>query len=458
MKISDKIHEIETENDVSSLKVLFQGKTFQIYPWIKAKLFYKLTLGDESLAKKDQKMFFRQLSLFFYGFFNLFKKYDAWAFSNSEERIEIRGKYFDKIFDGFNEVANFKILLIELQLFKNFKRNKVYSKHIVSKAFFMFQEELISRIFIRKVHIENPHLLDTISTTMGVQVNSNQIIRKVLAQYSVMKFWLTILKNPKLVFVSVGYSNFGYILALKERKIPVIEMQHGVISEGHQAYNYLAELEKYNFPDAIAVWGEDENNFISKKSMIPINQVFAIGRPIIDFYANNAIQNSKIEKICVSLQDAGISDELIQVLLDINSLMPDKYQFYLQRRRTSENEYRKKFVFPPNFHFFKGNIYDNIIGSDIHITVYSTSALESLSLGKPNIFYDSSLKSKDVFFEKIGLNPYCFFINNEGDLTSLLENYSLPSIEAVRKESSRLCALNYKSNLEKLINTFAGTR
>jgi len=454
MNVVNQIHELETSFDVASIQVKRGSKSFQIYPWIKAKLFYKQVVGKESLAQKNNRMLLKQLVSFFYGFSNLFKKYDAWAFSNADERISIEGKYYDKIYDGFNELKNFKCLLIELQLFKKYKRKDIHSKYIASKAFFMIQEEIYSRVFVGRVHIENKELINQISTQMNVDINAEKVVRKVLSQYRVMKFWLKMLPNPKVVFLTVGYANYGYILAFKERNIPVIEMQHGVVSEGHQGYNYQTKLDACNFPDALAVWGENEKDFITNKSLIPIDHVFILGRSVIDYYLKTAVQNNSINKICVSLQDGEISDRLIKLLLESNDLTGAKNQFYLQTRRTTELAYRSKFLFPENFIFFKGNIYENIAQSDVHITVYSTSGLESLSLGKPAIFVDFDGKAKEVFSNQLGDNPYCMYISKKEELVNLLDNYSVPRLEEVRKESAKICAINYKEKLESLINSY----
>jgi len=451
MKVSQLIEEIESNPQLASLNVSFRGKKHQIYPWLKGRYFHKFVVGEESLAEKNTSLLFRQITSFFYGFFHLFKRYDAWGFSNVQERVLVDGKYFDKLYDGFNELKDYRILLIELQLFKQYPRRKIYSKHIVSKAFFMLQEEVYQRLFLRKIHLENETILSEIEQKTGVTIDAKNAVRKYLAQYAVMRFWLRILKNPKLVFTTVSYSNFGYILAFHERGIKVVELQHGVISEGHQAYNYKQTFEANAFPDALAVWSKKEYSFLHEKTHFPTKTIFPIGRPILEKYASLAIESTTLKTICVSLQDGPIGDRLINELLSFNERFPSQLQFQLQCRRTTEATYRERFDFPSNFDFFTGTIYENIAQSDLHITAFSTSAIESLVIGKAVIFLDESGKAKEVFGDLIASNPYCSLVHNAEELKAFLSELTIPAKADVQSASEDLNTPNYTLQLKKLI-------
>lgn len=451
MKVSQLIEEIESNPELASLNVSFRGKKFQIYPWLKGRYFHKFIVGEESLAEKNTSLLLRQIASFFYGFFNLFKRYDAWGFSNVQERVLVDGKYFDKLYDGFNELKDYRILLIELQLFNQFPRRKIYSKHIVSKAFFMLQEEVYQRIFLRKIHIENETILAEIEQKTGVKIDAKSAVKKYLAQYAVMRFWLKILKRPKLVFTTVSYSNFGYILAFHERGIKVVELQHGVISEGHQAYNYKQTFDANAFPDAIAVWSKKEQQFLQGNTLFPTKNSFPIGRPILEKYAALANESTTLKRICVSLQDGQIGDQLLQELLIFNDGFSTEIEFYVQRRRTSEATYRERFDFPSNFHFFEGTIYENIAQSDLHITAFSTSAIESLVIGKAVVFLDASGKAREVFDELITTNTYCSLIENASELQAFLSNWHVPKKADVKRASEDLNSPDYSLQLKKLI-------
>ena len=281
MKVSQLIEEIESNPELAKLTVHFKGKNFQIYTWLKGRYFHKFVVGEESLATKNTRLLLQQIASFFYGFWNLFKRYDAWGFSNVQERVLVDGLYYDKLFDGFTDLKNHKILLFELQLFAKFPRRKLVSPYVVSKAFFMLQEEVYARLFLRRIKIENEALIHFLEEKTDVQIDANAVVKKYLAQYAIMRFWLKILKNPKLVFTTVAYTNFGYIYAFHERNIPVVELQHGVISSGHQAYSYAQSFEAVAFPDAVGTWGKNESDFLLNETLFPTKKVSALSRYVM---------------------------------------------------------------------------------------------------------------------------------------------------------------------------------
>ena len=70
--IAELVAEIETKYDVRGIQTSRFNRSFEIYPWIKAKLFHKLVLGKESLANKSSKSLLLQFKSLFYGTWNLF--------------------------------------------------------------------------------------------------------------------------------------------------------------------------------------------------------------------------------------------------------------------------------------------------------------------------------------------------------------------------------------------------
>lgn len=453
MKINELISEIETTKAVESILVKHKNNAFQIYPWLKSKLLYKFIIGEESLAQKSGNVLLRQVLSLFYGCWNWFRKYDIWAFTNSVERIEIEGKYFDKLFDGFQSTSEKKMLLIELQLFRRFKQKQIASKYAVSKALFLLSEEIYGRLFLRKFKIENQELIAEIETLLKVKIDTNGTIRKYLAQYYMMHFWLKILPNPKAVFLSVSYSHFGYILAFKEKGIRVIEMQHGVISKGHHAYYYVKKMESSQFPNSVLVWGENERNFLTSETKFPCEKVIPIGRSVIDVFEQKVKTYSALNYFTVSLQDGEFGDLMLEFLLEFNKENNSKYNFSLQRRRTSEADYLSKFDLPPNFKFFKGNIYENIVETDAHFTAYSTSGIEALAIGKPAIFLNFQNKAIDVFGVELENHPYVFFVNTFVELENALKSLINYKSQNIKNATSALIYPNYFENIKSFLAT-----
>ena len=204
------------------------------------------------------------------------------SFIFSIERIKISEKYHDKVFDGIDKQLNRKMLIIEFRLFKKFSYFKVASKYVASKSLFLLFEELYGFLFIRKIHIDHAEIINQIEKELDCKIQAKSIVRKQLAQYRMMRFWLAVLPNPKMVFLTVSYSNYGYITAFKEKGIKVVEFQHGVINKNHQAYYYKAKLNPIQFPDALCVFGSNEYNFLQRDTEFPHVNNYIVGRSIIE--------------------------------------------------------------------------------------------------------------------------------------------------------------------------------
>jgi len=451
-KVSDIIENIEGNFDVKNIQTKRYGLNFEIYPWLKAKLFHKYIMGVDTLQKKSIGVLWSQVLSLCYGTWNLFiRKYEIWAFTNSIERIKISEKYHDKIFDGIDKQLNRKMLIIEFRLFKKFSYFKVASKYVASKSLFLLFEELYGFLFIRNVKIDHSEIIDQIEKELNCKIQAKSIVRKQLAQYRMMRFWLAILPNPKIVFLTVSYSNYGYITAFKEKGIKVIEFQHGVINKNHQAYYYKAKLNPIQFPDALCVFGSNEYNFLQRDTEFPHVNNFIVGRSIMDHYLHKAIENKEIKRICVSLQDGPVSDELIHFLLEFNSGLTGTFEFVLVPRRTPKKIYIEKYDFPDNFSISEQNVYENIAASDAHLTAYSTTAIEALSMGKRSILIDLQGKAKEVFRDTLGNNPFVFFTVSFNDLENHLINAEITDKVVIAKSNDDNIKSDYSSNISSFL-------
>lgn len=449
MDIKQLIKQIE-QNDVKDVVVRKYGKTFEVYPWLKPRLFNVLVLGEEVMQRKDITLFLKQIASLFYGFFSYFKRYDAWAFTTSLERIPIEGKYFDKVVDSLMMNKPHRLLVIELKLFKSYKRRNVASKHVISRALFMFTEELYLRLFLRKVNIEGKEVLKQVEKTANAAVNVNSIVKKYLAQYRVMKFFLAIFPKPKVVFITVSYANFGYIRAWKESGIKVVELQHGLIGESHTGYVFEQTFNPIQFPDDLLVFGENEKTII-KQVNFPVQNIIPVGRFVMDYYFQRAIPNRvPVQTILVSLQDTEWSIALLNFIFACNQQLDRQLTWIIQPRRTSEDVYRKEFQFPENICFSKLSIYDAIANADAHLTIFSTTAVESLSIGKPTFLYDYKQAATTYLGELLSKNENAYFCEDVDSFVHQINQLSLRTTKEIADSN----AMNISSAYSDKISTY----
>lgn len=453
MTTREKIEELENRLDVASLEVDALGRKFQIYPWLKGRLFYKMITGHEPNQKRGIKLYWQQITSLFYGCHNFFRRYDIWSFSTSLERREIDGKYFDKLFDYIGNDLGYKMLLIELRVYSYFPYRKIASKYAVSRSVFMLFEELYGRLFLRKTKINDGDLLKEILDLVPEGIEDKWIIRKYLSQYRMMKFWLKILPNPKVVLLSVSYTNFGYIRAFKEKGIKVIEIQHGVITKNHHGYFYAKGFDPIQFPDYLLTIGEKELQVFDQENHFPVKQVLPLGSYIIDRYNESYQPHDSKGKptVLFTLQDGQMADRLIGFILELKAKHGDELDMIIQPRRKSKEFYLKSYPELVDIEFSKKHFYAAVLDADIHCTVYSTTAIEALSLGVPNILVNVDNQSVEQLGTVLQDNPYTTIVDTPEQFLEGVPSLLEAKRDLVQKSNEMNIKLNFRKNVKDFL-------
>ena len=428
------------------------GLEFEIYPWLKSRMFHKLIMGQEVLKAKSFTVLLSQFRTLGYGVLNFFRKYDAWAFTTSFERVLIEGKFTDKSMDYIGNNCGLKMLVVELQLFRRFKKRQVASRYAVSRAWLIFIEELYSFVFLRNVKINNESIFHEVQKKLDVQVDALSITKKYLAQYKIMSLILSKVHKPKVVFITVSYANFGYIRAFKEHNIRVVEIQHGLIGENHFSYRYAYVPNSNQFPDDVLVYGQRDKNFFQNLTQIPVSNVFSIGSFVLEHFHHRAAENRvPFKRVLVSLQDSHWSLALLEFIVRYNELVPNEIEWIIQPRRTPESFYRELYTFSENVKFSNTSIYESMAVCDAHLTIFSTTALESLSIGKPTFLYNyegASRKYLDFFLKE---QPYSYFFDTVEEFALMLSGINLFTLHEIRSSSESMISSDYQSNINRYI-------
>src|SRR5690606_29351142 len=258
MDFVERFKVVEQQTPLDMVKV----EDDQLWPIIRTKVFeeYRKLSGLRSrLVKVTGENLSTFCKTFFYGFTNLpkLKNADCWVLSASDRRKELQGKYHDRIIEDVFQLIP-KTILIEnpLPLGRHFERNLLPHTEIISQTFFYFWTFLFSR-FIRAPKIENEEVLTDVLRTLSVHVDYRRMYALYKGQYMFTKFLLRYCQPKKIIMVYTASSQ-GYIRAFKEKGIPVIELQHGVINEKHIAYNVFKEFNSVYFPDYLFTFGDME--------------------------------------------------------------------------------------------------------------------------------------------------------------------------------------------------------
>lgn len=448
----DLIKEIELEYPVETIKVL----NIQIWPYL------RIYLGslDDYFATTSKSRFFIIKTFFtsiFYGFFQLFKSYNYFFFSDTKERRKIGQLLVDKSIDPIIDILP-KSLTIEIPLPNHFKRKNIPQRRIISKVLFYFIETLYVKLFLNFIKIENEQLIKQILSEKKLELNYKSVIKKLISQYKITQLISRIYK-PKAVFIICYYTNIGRILAFKEKQIPVIEIQHGVINDRHLAYNIFKSFSTQYFPDYLFSFGNNEKDLSESVSFyLSNNKVFPIGSYYLDFINSNPIVNNQISKfrnefkylICVSGQNHYTESFLISFLKSVTGLCSEIVFLYVPRDNTFND---KKYNLNRNIIVLTDlNCYEVISVCDFHATVFSSCALEAPSLGVRNVLINIDGLSKLHYGDVLNNPQTTVYADSSLEFIDLVKESKHIEKELIRALNQSIIVPNYNKNLLNALN------
>lgn len=451
MKNSELIKHIEEKYDVKSV----QYKSLSLWLELRSRIYLAISLGQESTLTINTKTYKAVFKTMFYGFFNWFRPYDTWIFSAKINRLNIDGKYHDRLYEYIGEKFK-KSLFIEVTTDFHYNRSCVESKYIVSKSALILLEKVIG-LFISTRGIDISEI-ERIKKDFKINYNPNYAIKKMIAQYRVMRF-LLFFKKPKIVFLSPAYTAYGYVKALKEKGVKVIEVQHGVILKEHFGYNIKEVFSKDYFVDNILTFGEQEIEVFKNGKGINYKNVIPVGNFYLDYIHANYSPDEKLAEVInnykksfvVSLQEIDKTASLIPNILASAKTNPD-YLFILKPRKKSVEYYESTYENVENVIFIQDiNIYQLILQTDFHVTVYSTCAIEAPALGRKNILFNINNLSKDIFEHTLTNSKTSVYVDDVDEFNKIIQNIGVPNELEVRTEHGAVLKSNYKKNIDLFI-------
>ncbi|WP_417444261.1 hypothetical protein [Joostella sp.] len=405
------------------------------------------------------RLFFKSLNSLFYGLNHLFllSNYKVWAFSSSDRRKIMNSKYVDRVLGGIvDQYSDTLIFENPYPLNRHFSKKETDSKKIISQAILWGATKFLSLFLNNKLKIENEDLLIAILKKYQVQIDYKKILINYIAQYKLFSVILGI-TQPKVVFFVYSASSMGYIKALKRKKIPVVELQHGVINKAHYAYNVHKDLGKELFPDYLFCYGDYELEvFGSHNFFISRDMVFPIGYYYLDEVSKTSnyesyrglLRKTYTTIVTYSFQEpfeSYIFDFLIQVA-KLNPLV-----CYLLVPRDTHRNY-SSYNIPDNIIVQKKmNIYECIIISDFHSTINSTCAIESLCLGVPNILFNY----RDwaiTYYKDMLQEDNSKFVKTPQGFIDVINNNDFPSKREIINNSKKYIYGDYKNRLKLVMD------
>ncbi|MDX1349734.1 MAG: hypothetical protein R3279_05780, partial [Putridiphycobacter sp.] len=330
-------------------------------------------------------------------------------------------------------------------------------KAIVSRSPLTLIEKILSLfINVKKIDLS---VYEEIQRYSGVDYDPTYTIKKMIAQYTTMK-WLLKLKKPKVAFISPAYTAFGYVKALKESGVIVVEMQHGLILKSHHGYNVYTAFDQSYFPDYLLSFGKREKDvFDEENKSLSSNQIIPVGNFFLDHVTENYKEEGFTEQqsesyklsIAVSLQEIELGEKLIPFIIDLANANQDVV-FYLKPRRRPKAYFISKYDFPNNTVIVEHvNIYELILNTDCHATIFSTTALEAPALGRQNVLVNINNKAKEIFGDTLTNSSTTVFVDDIASFQNFIDSFQKIPSEQIKQEHEDIIASNFKNNVNQFL-------
>ena len=254
--------------------------------------------------------------------------------------------------------------------------------------------------------------------------------------------------KPKLIFVNCFYCRLGLVSAAKKLNIKVIDIQHGVVNSAHYAYSSNIKIEKYSYPDTLFAFGENE---LYQKNKI-IEEVIPIGSFYLEYVRYNFQKDMQLTEIVqkykvaisISMQDAEQWEK--DLMLEFIQKMSVKNQdiLYIIVPRNDKNLNIKNYN---NIIMYnKLDCYNIVMHTNIHMTLYSTCALEVLSFGIPNILVD--IKGfATLYYQDMLENQYTRIVNTVEEAFDAIDSLAKVDRQKII-EQNRVFKADYNNNIK----------
>tara|TARA_B100000508_G_scaffold141079_1_gene146053 strand:- start:23726 stop:25096 length:1371 start_codon:yes stop_codon:yes gene_type:complete len=430
-------------------------KGLHLWPILRYYLCVKKTANKSPVEVKSSTIP-QMFSSFFYGLSSYFKKSDYMIMSSADQRKLIDGKAIDKSVDFIASKLN-NSWILELSTTGHYKKKQLRNRNVSSRVPLLLFTRIYSKLLLRNNRIENQAILNNIISDLNVSVNTVELCKRHYAQYKVMRYFAK-RKKWKAVFIVCHYTNMGYIKALRELKIPVIEIQHGLISKNHCAYNLYTEADTSFYPNFLLTFGENERKVFSNDNLfIDPENVIPVGHSYLEYIREKYEGHDELKKIignydnsvAISSQDHPVENKLIEFIKKAALSNPKTVYIFIPRRYTKK---REEYDFPENVIMCPGmNVYEIISHVQTHATVFSTVAIEAPALGKSNILVNIDDLSRIHLGKTLEDGDVHTYVNNTDEFNSALKKKNSLSKQSIIASMSHYIKPNYEENISSFL-------
>ncbi|MGI6649721.1 MAG: hypothetical protein ACOX5W_11935 [Bacillota bacterium] len=381
-------------------------------------------------------------------------KADFMFFSNPICRVLVNNCWYDRFCDPIRQELDKRgYYSLYMEMLHDYRIPRYNSGTFIQSKLDHFKIE--SRLLINDTSVSKWEgfigLTEELANDWSIKISFKQVIRSIRYVDRLSNWYSDIIKKARIkaCFMICYYSLEGMALSLACRKcgIPSIDIQHGVQGSGHRAYSSWTKVPRNGYellPTFFWCWSDYEVDIISEwgKKAVDQHKAIVAGNPWLDKYQQLAksgvyrveskeldmlIHNKRrILLICLSgipTFGVGLDDFLLDTMKN-----SDPSFLWLVRIHPSELSYQESICAQLKERGISN--FDVELSSklplplilertNIHLTHWSTTALEAAAYNIPTIFLDK--KGPEFFREQISFN-LLYFANDSESLHSAIDN------------------------------------
>lgn len=346
---------------------------------------------------------------------------------------------------------------------------------LLSPRFYKRRRQLSAQLKGFKQEIRKNDTSDSIiQLILNTMVNSSKMLYQAILREEAAKllFRLQQLKSITLIDEH-SIKNRSLWLPLKELGVNVIGVQHGGISQGNIAYQFIEEDFPYNpIPSLTLIRGDYTKEMLTRKSIYSSEDIQVAGHmrtDVIPLLLSKEVENKSIEKkptILFATQPVlenhrNIILQQYHDFFTICKLNPD-YRFII---KTHPNEQEKDFriynsiadkIGTKNYEIRQDHLYSLLAQSDTVVTYYSTVGTEAIYFNKELITLDYN----ELDLQGYSRDQVCHNVKNQNELQTTINEIvnEKKEISSERKQAFiekrvfKIDGRSTKRHLESILN------
>jgi len=196
--------------------------------------------------------------------------------------------------------------------------------------------------------------------------------------------------NPDVVILVVSYGKETFIEACKQKEIPVVELQHGVIYDHHFGYSFPHGIQKETFPDYLLTFGAFWNE--NARFPLPDDRLIPVGYPYLNQSVDQYDDVTKHDQL-LFISQGTIGEQLSKFAMEVSTHSNLECDIVYKLHPGEYDRWRDEYpwLLGADFKIVDSSdrqLYALFAESTAQIGVSSTAVYEGLAFGLETFVYD----------------------------------------------------------------------